>query len=76
METDRIICPFCRNQMGVLARYCNQCGTKLPPPSKPVDYKQQAELKRGCPKNHTMLEAMGLSGFCSQCGAKIGRPIN
>lgn len=76
-----ITCPKCKKQMGSLAHFCNECGTVLPPPSKPVDSKEQAEIDAefswkdaggNCGRmGHMMQAALVNAKFCAVCGTKF-----
>ncbi|MBU1131773.1 zinc ribbon domain-containing protein [Patescibacteria group bacterium] len=76
-----ITCPKCENKMGSLANFCNQCGTKLPPPNEPIDLDE----KEGAKENFAEGKYFGMCGtashgfqrkladakFCIICGRKI-----
>jgi len=78
-----IICSECKNKMGDLAHYCNECGARLPPPSEPVDSEEQKEresdfsfFKDGklgfCGEGGHLAQALWINAsFCAVCGADL-----
>jgi len=73
-------CVRCAKEMGNLAVYCNGCGHKLPPPPRPPNPQERADREREyiedfgekCGEmHHALLEAL-CSGFCPECGRRIG----
>ena len=77
-----IVCPKCKKEMGSLANFCNQCGTRLPPPPQPVDPAEQAELRIESSwegknfgicgqRGHFMQAAIVNAKFCAVCGVKF-----
>ena len=52
---------------GNLANFCNQCGSKLPPPSEHIDLKEKEELSQEF--------TIGSLGFCGKIGHKIQKQI-
>lgn len=77
-----IVCPRCKRRLGSLARYCNQCGSKLPPPLIPVDPDERFQADQEVNLGE---DGIGLSGdmghvtqavtvgakFCLVCGKEF-----
>jgi len=68
-----IDCPMCGTQMGMLARHCSQCGTRLPAPANPPTVEQQIEYDSiACTeKNHKLMKDLWGAKFCPVCNAHL-----
>jgi len=70
-----IACPNCNKQMGILAHYCNECGSPLPPPAKPVGSKEQVNADAEiCGETGHVLQTLFTiteAKFCLICGKSI-----
>ena len=77
-----IVCPECEKEMGNLAKFCNKCGTRLPPPAQSVDPEEGAERHAEfsfegsrfgiCGSaGHIMQAAIANAKYCAVCGAEF-----
>ena len=72
-DTVFIICPLCKFRMGPLARYCSECGTRLPAPKNPPDLGKQIEhdLQVCSERTHEIMKFIFGVPHCSVCGKKL-----
>ena len=71
-----ITCPQCKREIGDLANFCDQCGSKLPPPSVPINPEEKQNWLKtfGDCKNRKKLLPRGEvddAKFCPGCGKKL-----
>lgn len=68
-------CPACSRTLGVLAKFCNFCGTKMPTSGEPIDLAEQTgTMLVVCSEiGHRRQVELNGSLFCIMCGTALAR---
>jgi len=68
-----VVCVMCKTRMGRLARYCKQCGRRLPVHEQPPELEEQIEYNSQiCSgENHEMMKTLFAIKFCPVCGVNL-----